>query len=319
MTRPTVSIVMPCYNCAYTVAMSIHSVIRQDFKDFELLIVNDGSADTSAAHISAISDPRIRLIQQNNAGVSAARNAGIQLSTGRYLAFLDADDTWKSTFLGHMLEALEARPDAVLAYCGWQNLELTEKLGTPFIPPDYETPDKLETLFSGCRWPIHAALVQREAVIDRGGFDVSLKNAEDYALWLAVSAIKPIVRVPHVLAYYHSGAGPRASANRLRAAMHHLEAQTSFMNSYPDLAKQLGVRHARQLMYSELLHKGYKFYWNRELPAARAIFRRVLAAGQGKPKDMKYLLSSLLPLYLHQWLVNTVDTLDTDGHKARHN
>ena len=121
------------------------------------------------------------------------------------------------------------------------------------MPPDYETADKLETLFTGCRWPIHAAVVKRDAVIAAGGFDPELKNAEDYALWLRVASSAPIVRVPEVLAYYHFHEGMQASSNRARAALHHWKAQRRFLAHNPDFEIRIGRKHARNFMRRKLL------------------------------------------------------------------
>src|SRR5690349_24440198 len=92
----TVSVVMPAFNAEATIASAVASVRRQTRGDWELVVVDDGSADRTAAlaEMAAALDRRIRVIRQRNQGVSAARNAGIEAATGRYLAFLDADDTW---------------------------------------------------------------------------------------------------------------------------------------------------------------------------------------------------------------------------------
>jgi glycosyltransferase involved in cell wall biosynthesis len=274
--------------------------------------VDDGSTDASAWIVAAMNDSRIRLIRQANAGVSAARNRALDEAGAEYVAFLDADDTWAPTFLEKMAAALDAQAHVVLAYCGWQNLGLPGGRGEPFVPPDYEIPEKLETLLGGCRWPIHAALTRRDAIVAAGGFNLNLKNAEDYALWLDVAGAAPIVRVPEVLAFYHFHGGVQASANVARAALQFLEVQQSFLDSHPDLNNKLSWTQRRNLTYGTLLKSGYESYWKRDLPAARAVFRQVMLAGYGNAGDWKYMLPSWLPLNIHKQFVAMRDN-STDG------
>jgi hypothetical protein len=214
-----------------------------------------------------------------------------------------------------MLAALQSRPDAVLAYCSWQNLGLPGGRGEPFVPPDYENPAKAETLFAGCRWPIHAALAKREAVLAAEGFDPALKNAEDYALWLRVATSAPIVRVPEVLAFYHFHDGAQASSNTARAALHHLQAQQRYLAQHPDFHAALGKSRARTLTLGELLRRGYACYWRRDLPAARQIFRAVMQHGYGTLKDWRHMLLAWLPEPWHRWLIGQRDrdAQATDG------
>jgi glycosyltransferase involved in cell wall biosynthesis len=306
--QPTVSIIMPCYNAATHLPQSVGSVLAQTFSGWELIAVDDGSSDGTLAWLQARTDPRLRVHAQPNQGVSAARNAGLGLARGRYIAFLDADDAWMPSFLEKLLAALEKRPDAVLAYCGWQNIGLPGPRGEPFIPPDYETPAKRETLFAGCRWPIHTALVKREAVITAGGFDPRLKNAEDYALWLEIAGTTTIVRVPEVLAHYHFHGDTQASGNRARAALDRLAAQQAYLARHPDFAAQLGRTRRRELLYGNLLKQGYENYWKRDLPAARTIFRRVMRAGHGRAKDWLYMLPALLPMPIHKFLLQMLES-----------
>lgn len=300
---PAVSIIMPCHNAAAHLPASVGSVLAQTFADWELIAIDDGSSDSTLAWLRAERDPRLRIHTQVNQGVSSARNTGLALAQGAYIAFLDADDTWSADFLAQMVAALVARPDAVLAYCGWQNVGVPGARGDPFIPPEYETPAKTETLFSGCRWPIHAVLVKRAAVTAAGGFNLRLKNAEDFALWLEVATTAPIVRVPQVLAYYHFHGEGQASANRARAALHHLDAQREFLARHPEFHATLGQKRARKLLYGELLQRGYERYWQRDLPAARQIFRIVMRQRYGAPKDWTYMLPACLPETLHRWLI----------------
>lgn len=306
---------MPCFNAAAYLPDSVGSVLTQTFGDWELIAVDDGSSDGTLPWLQAQTDKRIRTLTQPNQGVSAARNVGLAEARGTFVAFLDADDTWAPTFLEKMLAALQSRPDAALAYCGWQNLGLPGGRGEPYVPPEYENPAKAETLFAGCRWPIHAALVKRAAVLAANGFDLTLKNAEDYALWLRVATSAPIVRVPEVLAFYHFRGCPQASSNKARAALHHLHAQQHYLAQHPDFHAALGKSRARELTLGELLKRGYACYWQRDLPAARQIFRAVMKQGYGTLSDWKYMLPTLLPESWHRRLIGLRDrdTLNNNG------
>jgi len=312
---PSVSIVMPCHNAAGHLPASVGSVLAQTLAGWELITVDDGSTDATLAWLQGQSDPRIHPQSQPNQGVSAARNAGLKVARGRYVAFLDADDTWAPTFLEKMVAALDARPDAVLAYCGWQNLGLPGGRGEPFVPSDYESPVKEETLFAGCRWPIHAALVRRDAASAAGGFDTTLKNAEDYALWLRVATTAPIVRVPEVLAYYHFHGIGQASDNRARAALQHLHAQRKYLAEHPAFSTTLGDARIRELTLGALLKQGYACYWQRDLPAARTIFRTVMKHRYGTLADWKYMLPAWLPLSWHARLMRVVDRNSVHAHR----
>ena len=94
-----VSIIVPVYNAEHTVGETINSVISQTYLNWELIIINDGSIDNSANIISSFSDSRIKYIAQYNGGVAHARNAGIGIARGEYIAFLDSDDLWESSKL----------------------------------------------------------------------------------------------------------------------------------------------------------------------------------------------------------------------------
>lgn len=301
--RPAISIVMPCFNGAAHLPLSVGSVLEQTFEDWELIVVDDGSTDDSFEWLESQTDPRLVLVHQSNQGVSAARNAGLSRASADYVAFLDADDTWAPAFLEKLYATLLAQPQAVLAYCGWQNLGLSGSRGQPFVPPDYETPQKRETLFAGCRWPVHAALSKRKAVLDAGGFNPNLKNAEDYALWLEMAGTSPIVRVPEVLAFYHFHSGEQASSNHARAALHLLHAKEHYLARHPDFAATLGRAHRRELLYGNLLRAGFDTYWKRDLPAARVIFRHAMSVGFGRPGEWLYMLPSLLPEKFHARLI----------------
>jgi glycosyltransferase involved in cell wall biosynthesis len=307
MTTPSarlITVIMPCHNAAGTVARSLRSALDQTHRAIELVVIDDGSRDETADVVRSVADPRVRLESQANQGVSAARNRGLALARGEYVAFLDADDTWAPETLEHLLQALEAAPDAALAYCGWQNLGVAGGRGAPFVPPDYEGAGKLEALLEDCRWPIHAALTRRATIEEVGGFDPRYPTSEDFLLWLRIGSRHRIVRVPEVLAYYHHHGGERATADLARLARNHWRIQRAFLVEHPEINARLGPRRVRQLTEGTLLKKGYACYWDRRLEAARAIFRTVMRTGYGNARDWKYMLPSLLPLSLHRALLH---------------
>lgn len=306
---PKISVVIPCFNGAEFLSRSINCVLSQTFQDWELIFIDDGSTDNSLDIARTYNDQRIKIIHQDNNGVSYARNEGLKIAQGKYVAFLDSDDEWNNGFMEKMLSALESNPDAVLAYCGWKNVGLAGKRSNPFIPPSYETSDKISILFTSCRWPIHAALVRMEAVQVGGCFDNRYKNAEDYALWLRIAINGKIMLVPEVLASYHFHEGGQASNNKASAALQFWRAQLEFLSQNPTIRRKLG-KHANKLVDGELLRKGYECYWQRQLEEARAIFHIVMRQGYGNMKDWLYMLPSILPLQLYKLLVNTIDKVE---------
>lgn len=114
-----ISVVIPLYNKAHTIVNTLNTVIRQTYRDYEVIIVNDGSTDDGVAVIEKhFKDSRIRIVNQENAGVSVARNRGVDEAKGEYVAFLDADDEWHPGYLAAMVELINKFPQAGLLLCG---------------------------------------------------------------------------------------------------------------------------------------------------------------------------------------------------------
>ena len=303
--EPTISVIMPCYNESTRIAESVRSVFNQTFSSLELIVVDDGSKDDSLEVLEGLSREYENLlyISQPNKGAGPARNRGLKEARGQYIAFLDADDSWHPECLDKLHANLESSPDAVLTYCGWQNKGLAEKMCKPFVPPDYEQPDKIETLLRGCRWPIHAALTRRSAIDISGGFDEQWTSCMDYDLWLHIASFNKIVRVPEVLAYYHHHSGEQITKNRLRIARNHSNIQRHFLAQYPEIRKSLGRRKSREIVEGELLQRGYQSYWQRDLATAHTLFRQVFSHLYFSPKDLRYLLPALLPFQIYETLI----------------
>jgi len=184
---------------------------------------------------------------------------------------------------------------------------LPEGQGKPFIPPDYEQSNKIESIFENCCWPIHATLTRQWAINDAGGFDETLQTSEDFLLWLKIASQYRIFLVPEVLAYYHFHDGIQATQNPAKTAINHWIAQKIFLKSDPTLQNKLNSIEIARLMHGELLRRGYDCYWKRDLKSARTIFKAVMKTGYGSLQDWKYMLPCLLPYFLHSMLIKLMD------------
>src|SRR5690348_11964260 len=116
MTNPRLSVVIPAYNAATTIRAAVTSTLRQTRPVLEVIVVDDGSADATADVVSAIGDPRVRLISRVNGGPSAARNAGIAAARGEFVAFLDSDDLWLPGYAERATAALSSAANPGFAY-----------------------------------------------------------------------------------------------------------------------------------------------------------------------------------------------------------
>lgn len=296
---------MPCYNGGDNIKYSIASIYQQSFKNLELIVVNDGSSDDSLAILTNLAQTydTLRVINQPNKGAGSARNSGLKVAQGEFIAFLDADDSWHPDCLLKLHQALQAMPDAAIAYCGWQNKGLAANRCNPYIPPDYENSNKIETFLRNCPWPIHATLTRKSVIEAINGFNECWTSCMDYDLWLKIASFHKIVLVPEVLAYYHHHEGEQITKNRLRIALNHWQIQKAFLLDNPDITKQLGSKKIADITDGELLHFAYASYWQRDLNTAHPLFRKALARHYFSRKDLKYLLPALLPLNLYQTLI----------------
>lgn len=302
---PAISVVMPCYNAACHLVTSTGSVLAQTWTDWELVIVDDGSTDDSWRILQdlAASDSRIRVFRQSNSGASRTRNHALREALGEFVAFLDSDDTWEPDFLETMHNAIQADPEAALAYCGWQNLGLAANRCQPYVPPDYEGPGKLAALLEECRWPIHSALTRLSVIREADCFDERLSSCMDFDLWLRIGSAHKIILVPRVLSYYHFHGGEQITKNRSRLAINHWLAQQRFLQAHPEYLRRLGYSHVRELTHGELLRRGFESYWARDIDSARIIFRTVMKTGYGRLRDWLYMMPAWLPATWHKALI----------------
>lgn len=197
MTAPQVSIVLPTYNRAQTLPGALDSVLAQTFADLELIVVDDGSSDSTAEVLSRIDDPRLVTIRlEVRHGAAKARNAGIRKARGTWIAFQDSDDEWLPDKLERQLSL--AREVAGLRAVGGRYLVGAAPAPVHVVAPRLETGEDYEAeLLDGpcCITPVW--LIQRSLLDELGLFDERMPCLEDWDLMLRLSRRSPMRAVPH--------------------------------------------------------------------------------------------------------------------------
>ena len=208
---PCVSVVIPTYNRCQFLPQAVDSVLSQTLRDLEIIVVDDGSTDGTAETVRERYGTSIRYIRQENQGRSKARNVGMEMATGKYIALLDSDDTWKEGKLEKQIRLLEASPEVGLAHTF---TEVTDSNGTP---------DPTQT---SMRLRLHAAalkrgydylnmsrecvmftstvVVRRERLREIGLMDEAISSLEDWDWYLRAALVTKIATVPEPLVLYRT-------------------------------------------------------------------------------------------------------------------
>jgi len=184
---PTVSVIIPTYNCAVYLENCIQSVLKQTFLDYEIIVVDDGSKDNTANVLKKFGD-KITCISQTNQGISSARNNGIQLSSGKYIAILDADDEWLPDKLRRQVYCMEQSKAIGAVSCNsylmneiGQIMDVTKRKAYQ-NRKDIAKDLLICNVFSGGT----SALIKKECFLNVGLFDEKLKSSEDWDMWLRI-------------------------------------------------------------------------------------------------------------------------------------
>ncbi len=185
---PAVSVIMPAYNSAPYIAEALDSVFAQTFKEFEVIVVNDGSPDTE--ELEKVLEPyrdRVVYLRQENRGVSAARNAAIRVARAPLVAMLDPDDLWEPDYLEVQVGMMHADPSLELLYPNALIFGDGEHAGRTYMEVN---PSEGEVTFEGMVTQrctvVNYVIARRDAVVAAGWFDETLSRSEDFDLWLRI-------------------------------------------------------------------------------------------------------------------------------------
>jgi glycosyltransferase involved in cell wall biosynthesis len=188
--EPTASVILPTYNRGWIVGEAIDSVLEQDLEGVELIVVDDGSTDDTPALLSKYGE-RLRVIRQENRGVSAARNAGIRAASGQLIALLDSDDKWLPDKLAVQVKFFNTHPEALIC----QTEEIWIRNGVRVNPGKRHRKAAgmiFERSLALCLVSPSAVMMRKSLIEEVGLFDERLPACEDYDLWLRIAWKHPV-------------------------------------------------------------------------------------------------------------------------------
>lgn len=279
MTHATISVVIPTYNRARIVGEAVESALAQTYPPAEVIVVDDGSSDDTAAALEAFGG-RIQYVRQENAGPAAARNTGIRHASGCFMAFLDSDDLWEPEKLSLQVHAFSGDPSLAVVSCLSRYVSFEGKTLADTGPAQ-------DTLPAGSRASIRrlllgntvsggsSAVVRRECLDDVGLFDEGLFGVEDWDLWLRVAKKYSIGFVNERLTVMRSGAA-NISSPRNMARM--LENELRLLSKhFADTSYRIGPRDRRMAICERYGRAAWAWYSMGNAREARRCLLRALA------------------------------------------
>jgi len=199
----TVSVIIPTYNRGHTIAQALQSVQEQSINALEIIVIDDGSTDNTSALIKK-EFPEVKLYRQSNHGVSHARNRGIELASGNWIAFLDSDDAWYPGKLEAQIKELERNPKVRLCHSDEHWIRNGRRVNQR-LRHEKRGGHIYQHCLPLCAISPSAALIHASVFIDIGYFDEELPACEDYDFWLRLTAVEPVVFCDVPLVIKHGG------------------------------------------------------------------------------------------------------------------
>ncbi len=299
-----ISVVIPLYNKAATVQRALQSVLAQTVEPIEIIVVNDGSTDASAEVVSRLNIPGVKLIHQNNAGVSAARNRGIQEARGEWIAFLDADDEWMPDYLASIVALHSAYPGCMVYATSYllrdDNAEIMSKIrfkGESGIINNYF---KMASSGSPPLWT-GAVVASKAVLIGLGGFCEQITIGEDLLLWaqLAYRYDVAFLNKPKSIYYFPLRINSKSS---IRLPDDGSLVYDELMSMYTE---GLGYKNRKYLKkyigsWCKMRLYIYSFYQNKYM--ALLEYRKCFRMMPFNYKTIILLILALLPFKIHDYL-----------------
>ena len=247
MTKPFFSVIIPLYNKEYSILQTLNSVLKQDFADFEVIVVNDGSTDDSFNVACRFTDSRIRVVDKPNGGVSSARNRGIEESKADYIAFLDGDDLWETNHLSTLKELIENYPEASFYATRYRMSDRSLRtIDESFLVKDFFLGNVKENGQTGYLLVWTSCVVAKRDCFEKvGSFNEEFSHGEDLDLWKRLGWVFLLAKSKRVTAAYNIDAENRAMNREL-----------------PENTQKLYRVRPRASSYSEKIEFGQRVFFN---------------------------------------------------------
>ena len=238
------SVIIPLYNKAPYIAKAIESVLGQTYRDFEVIVIDDGSTDQSLEVAKTFENKSITIISQPNSGVSTARNNGVKIAKHPYICFLDADDWWHPTFFEEMKQLITDFPDAGIYGSGYYIVKNGKERIAPIgVPQGFERGiiDYCEVYAKTLCMPLTSisVVIPKHIFDEEKGFKSQLKFGEDFDLWIRIALKHQVILVNKPLAYYNQDVdvNNRAIGSRFYKPEEHM-----LFSNYGDFMHNEGFR-----------------------------------------------------------------------------
>lgn len=299
---PIVSVIIPVRNCREYIDQAVLSVLNQSYGDFELLVIDDGSDDDDYTRLRAV-DARIKVERLSGCGVSKARNVGMAMARGRYIAFLDADDVWFPGKLEAQVQYFERNPTVGVVFGGFVRW-VADETGKFKPASDMVTPVPADSgcdpsrsgwlylrLINGLLVGMNTAVIRRSIYEAIGGFNESMRQAEDYDFWLKASRLMEMHSLEGAVALYRIHAA---------SAMHRLSVDSGLAYLLQSARLRWGLtqndglkmsaRQFSQRLGSVYFDHGYSHFWHGDLSVAQEAFWQSMIGRYRVIKSFAYLI-----------------------------
>lgn len=257
-----VSVIIPVFNEEKTIERTIRSVLAQTFSEFELIIINDGSTDSSLETISSIKDRRLKVFSYENSGVAESRNRGITQATGEYITFLDADDLWTEDKLEAQLFALKNNCQASVAYSWTNYIDEYDQFLHRGSHATYNGNVYEELFVSYFLENGSNSLIRTQTLAVVGGFNKSLSPAEDWDFYLRLAERYQFVCVPTVQILYRVS-NNSASSNILRMEKAGLQVLNRALSCSPEALQALKKKSSIEF-YKYLIYRCFEVFQDKQ-------------------------------------------------------
>jgi len=306
-----VSIIVPCFNCENYVQEAVGSILYQTYRNIEVIVVNDGSTDSSLQKLQSLAEksPQLKIINQENSGTAAAKNCGLRAARGDFISFLDADDYWHPRKIEFQVKALAENPGCSICFCDFIFWHMKEdnSFQSPNALFDLSTEQfQLDVEFSG--WIYHRLLIdsyvstitvmfRRETIQNIGYFDTTLLVGEDHDYWLRAAADYEFIKINEPLALYRKyGLSVTEKVHDKNYSALVFERAVERFGLKSKNGEGLSQKEANEQRYYLWFRYAYQCFWGGDSVKARSAFLKALKLKK-QLKLWGYMLLTCPPFY----------------------